>query len=102
MRHVLRKRCWKCYGKPLKSSRNLHHGITERDHKILANLDNQQSHWGRPKMPVDLDDLKQLSKIVPCTMIRVRHRSSEIFLPSTHEAADSATKTKASFQSLVL
>src|SRR5438094_8918375 len=102
MRHVLRKRCWKCYGEPLESSRNLHHGITGRDHKILANLDGQQSHWGRPKMPVDLDDLTLLSKIDRSNMMSAVDRFSDIFLRSRDEAEVSVTTTKGSFQSLVL
>src|SRR5438094_10366541 len=101
MRHVLRKRCWKCYGEPLESSRNLHHGITGRDHKILANLDSQQSHWGRPKMPVDLDDLKLLSKIDRSNMMSAVDRISDISLRSRAAAQLSVTKTKASLYSIV-
>src|SRR2546425_7755954 len=102
MRYVLRKRCWKCYGEPLESSGDLYHGITGRDHKILANLDNQQSHWGRPRMPVDLDDLKLLSKIDRSNMLSAVDRFADIFLRSRDEGDGSLTKTKASFQSLVL
>src|SRR5437879_8935535 len=102
MRYVLRKRCWKCYGEPLESSGDLYHGITGRDHKILAHLDNQQSRWGRPKMLVDLDDLKLLSKIDRSNMMSAVDRFSDIFLRSRDEAEVSVTKTKASFQSLVL
>src|SRR5437879_7556042 len=102
MRHILRKRCWKCYGEPLESSWNLHHGITGRDHKILANLDSHHSHWGRTRMPVDLDDLKLLSKIDRSNMMSAVDRFSDIFLRSRDDAEVSVTKTKASFQSLVL
>ena len=53
-------------------------------------------------MPVDLDDLKLLSKIDRSNMMSAVDRFSDIFLRSRDEAEVSVTKTKGSFQSLVL
>src|SRR5437899_10363929 len=102
MRYVLRKRCWKCYGEPLESSGDLYHGITGRDHKILAHLDNQQSRWGRPKMLVDLDDLKLLSKIDRSNIMSAVDRLSDICLRAIDEAKVTETKTDATCQSIVM
>jgi len=53
-------------------------------------------------MPVDLDDLKLLSKIDRSNMMSAVDRFSDIFLRSRDDAEVSVTKTNASFQSLVL
>ena len=53
-------------------------------------------------MPVDLDDLKLLSKIDRSNMIGAIDRFPDVFLRSRDEVGVSLTKTKSSFQSLVL
>src|SRR2546428_13143949 len=53
-------------------------------------------------MPVDLDDVKLLSKIDRSNMMSAVDRFADIFLRSRDEGDGSLTKTKASFQSLVL
>jgi len=53
-------------------------------------------------MPVDLDDLKLLSKIDRSNMIGAVDRFPDIFLRSRDEEGVSLTKTRSSFRSLVL
>src|SRR3989454_12652381 len=72
-----------------------------QDHKILANL----GHWfqlGRLNMSVDLDDVKQLSKIDPSNMLGAVDRFPDIFLGCRNEPRVSVKEARSSFQSLVL